>query len=304
MFRRGQRGPSPSGSYSFTDRTRRVLQLCREEAVRLGHEHVGSEHVLLGLIRERGGVGCQVLRNLLSIELDQLRAVVESAAGTGKRRSANPDLPYTSHAKRVIELAMQEARDLKHPHVGTEHLLLGLLGNGRSVAARVLNEQGLTLEKARGEVRRLLAGAPGTLVEHPPATDEPAPRFTVRIDDTSQHSIYEQIIEQVQEAVATQRLRPGDRLPTVRQLADELDIAPGTVARAYGELERLSVVITEGVRGTRVAERRPAGAPSPPDAEALVGLLRPVAVAAFHLGATADQLRSALERAMAGIFSP
>jgi DNA-binding transcriptional regulator YhcF (GntR family) len=106
----------------------------------------------------------------------------------------------------------------------------------------------------------------------------------------------------VQEAVATGVLLPGDRLQPVRQLADELDIAPGTVARAYSELERLGVVVTEGARGTRIAPRTEAQSPSTERVETLTGLLRPVVVAAFHLGATAPSLRSALESAMSGIF--
>ena len=107
---------------------------------------------------------------------------------------------------------------------------------------------------------------------------------------------------QIQEAVATGTLRPGDRLPPVRQLADQLEIAPGTVARAYSELERRGIVVTDGARGTRVAERprKPVAANS--RSEDLVGLLRPVVVAAFHLGATAEELRRALEEAMRGIF--
>ncbi len=107
---------------------------------------------------------------------------------------------------------------------------------------------------------------------------------------------------QVQEAVATGRLQPGERLPPVRRLADQLDIAPGTVARAYGELERLGMVVTEGARGTRVAERKQNPLPEAERPDTLVGLLRPVAVAAFHLGATAAELRTALEEAMRDIF--
>jgi DNA-binding transcriptional regulator YhcF (GntR family) len=122
----------------------------------------------------------------------------------------------------------------------------------------------------------------------------------VQVDDASDRSIYEQIIAQVQEGVATGALRPGDRLPPVRHLADQLDIAPGTVARAYSELERLRVVVTEGARGTRIAERSDKGKAD--RLEQLVGLLRPVAVAAFHLGGTADELKAALDRAMAGIY--
>jgi DNA-binding transcriptional regulator YhcF (GntR family) len=105
----------------------------------------------------------------------------------------------------------------------------------------------------------------------------------------------------VQEGIATGVLKPGDRLRAVRQLADELEIAPGTVAKAYAELERLGVVVTAGARGTRIAERGDAGGPAE-NADTIVGLLRPVAVAAFHMGANAHELRAALEQAMKGIF--
>jgi len=127
--------------------------------------------------------------------------------------------------------------------------------------------------------------------------------FRIRVDDQSERSIYEQIVAQVQEAVATGRLRPGERVQTVRQLADDLDIAPGTVARAYGELERLGVVVTDGARGTRIAPQRSSGLLDNDRPEALTSLLRPVVVAAFHLGSTAAELRAALDRAMKGIFA-
>src|SRR4029078_3444010 len=117
-----------------------------------------------------------------------------------------------------------------------------------------------------------------------PSQSAPFSSFQFRIDDASDKSIYEQIIGQVQEGVATGALRPGDRLQPVRQLADELDIAPGTVARAYSELERLGVGVTEGARGTRIAERNDKA--NVDRLEQLVGLLRPIAVAAFHLGGT------------------
>jgi DNA-binding transcriptional regulator YhcF (GntR family) len=126
-------------------------------------------------------------------------------------------------------------------------------------------------------------------------------RWRARIDDGSDRSIYEQIIAQVTEAVATGELRPGVRLPTVRQMADDLDVAPGTVARAYTELERQGIVVTERARGTRVADRSASGQGSF-EPETLTGLLRPVVVAAFHLGANAAELRAALEEAMRGIF--
>ena len=129
-----------------------------------------------------------------------------------------------------------------------------------------------------------------------------ASRLRITLDDASNCSIYEQIVQQVQEAVATGTLRSGERLPTVRQLADQLDIAPGTVSRSYSELERLGLVVTEGSKGTRVAERPGRGAPEDERMQTLTGLLRPVAVAGFHLGGTAAELRDALEAAMRDIF--
>jgi len=124
----------------------------------------------------------------------------------------------------------------------------------------------------------------------------------VQLDDSSDLTIYEQIIAQVQEGIATGRLQAGERLPTVRELADQLGIAPGTVARAYSELERRSIVVTRGTRGTRVAERSHAEASAGNRPEVLLNMLRPAAVAAFHLGASADELRAALEAAMQDIF--
>lgn len=279
--------------YNFTDRVRKVLQMAREEAARLHHEYVGTEHILLGLIREGGGVGTAVLSQL-NVDLEEIQQKIEETVKKGKAAAAaGPDLPYTSRAKKVLEFAMSEARELNHSYVGTEHLLLGLLREEKGIAAQVLTNAGVNLEQARAETLRLLGE--GT-------TDRPAPTFKVRIDDASDQSIYEQIVVQIQEAVATGSLRPGDRLPPVRQLADELDIAPGTVARAYGELERRGIVVTDGARGTRVAERRRSPVRKDKRPESLVGLLRPVAVAAYHLGATAQELRRALEEAMRDIF--
>lgn len=285
------------GNYNFTDRSRRTLALAREEALRLQHEYVGTEHILLGLVREGEGVAATVLKSL-GIEPASVPEAVERSIRPGTRpiEPTKGELPYTSRGKKVLEFAMREARDLHHSYVGTEHLLLGLLREEKGIAAEVLNELGVSLAAARDETRRVLGGSSS------PPTGRTEPAFGVRIDDASSASIYEQIVAQVREAVATGLLAPGDRLPPVRRLADELDIAPGTVARAYGELEQLGVVVTEGARGTRVAER-----PSQPTREGkrpetLVGLLRPVAVAAFHLGATADDLRRALEEAMRDIF--
>ena len=142
--------------YNFTDRVRRVLQMAREEAARLRHDYVGTEHVLLGLIREGEGIAAAVLTNL-DVDLETIQRKVEETVVRGKAaQAAGPDLPYTGRAKRVLELAMTEARELKSSYVGTEHLLLGLLAERTGIAAQVLNDGGVTLEQARAETLRLL----------------------------------------------------------------------------------------------------------------------------------------------------
>jgi ATP-dependent Clp protease ATP-binding subunit ClpC len=160
--------------YNFTERVRKVLAMAREEAERLRHEYVGTEHILLGLIREGEGVAAAVLQNL-SVDLDEIQQKIEDTVKKGKAAAATgPDLPYTSRAKKVLELAMAEARDLTHNYVGTEHLLLGLLREEKGIAAQVLTDAGINLDAARAETLRLLgtdmpqggnapaAGAPST----------------------------------------------------------------------------------------------------------------------------------------------
>ncbi len=154
-----------------------------------------------------------------------IRRAVESRIKQGESAIAEgQDFPYTSRAKKVLELAMSEARELNHLYVGTEHLLLGLLREEKGVAAQVLTEAGVTLERARAEALRILG-------DRASAAGLPAPGFEVRIDDSSDRAIHEQIVAQIQEAVATGTLRPGNRLPPVRQLADQLEIAPAKTRR-------------------------------------------------------------------------
>jgi ATP-dependent Clp protease ATP-binding subunit ClpC len=142
--------------YNFTDRVRKVLQMAREEAARLHHEYVGTEHILLGLIREGEGVAAAVLQNL-NVDLDDIQQKIEETVKKGKAAAAaGPDLPYTSRAKKVLELAMTEARELNHSYVGTEHLLLGLLREEKGIAAQVLTDAGVSLEASRAETLRLL----------------------------------------------------------------------------------------------------------------------------------------------------
>src|ERR1700680_4073931 len=131
--------------YNFTERVRKVLAMAREEAARLHHEYVGTEHILLGLIREGEGVAAAVLQNM-SVDLDEIQQKIEDTVKKGKAaQTTGPDLPYTSRAKKVLELAMSEARELNHSYVGTEHLLLGLLREEKGIGAHVLAHSGVTL---------------------------------------------------------------------------------------------------------------------------------------------------------------
>ncbi len=142
--------------YNFTERVRKVLAMAREEAARLHHEYVGTEHILLGVLREGEGVGFNALYSL-EVDIQELRENVEAEAGRGKSgRATGPDLPYSSRAKKVFELAMTEARDLGHGYVGTEHMLLGLLREEKGLAAEALVDAGIDLRTAREEVLRLL----------------------------------------------------------------------------------------------------------------------------------------------------
>ena len=168
--------------YNFTERVRKVLALAREEAARLHHEYVGTEHILLGLIREGQGIAATTLQNL-DVELDEIQEKVESTVKQGKAPlTTGPDLPYTSRAKKVLELAMSEARALNHSYVGTEHLLLGLLGEEKGIAAQVIASFGVTLNKARGEVLRILgAEIPQQPARGAPPGEKPAEiRLTLR----------------------------------------------------------------------------------------------------------------------------
>jgi ATP-dependent Clp protease ATP-binding subunit ClpC len=139
----------------FTDRARKVMQLANQEAQRFNHEYVGTEHVLLGLIKEGSGVAANVLRNL-DVDLRKIRNEVEKIVQPGPEMVTMGKLPQTPRAKKVIEYAIEEARNLNHNYVGTEHLLLGLLREQEGVAAQVLMNLNLKLEEVREEVLNLL----------------------------------------------------------------------------------------------------------------------------------------------------
>ena len=153
----------------FTERARKVIILAKEEAKRFNHDYIGTEHILLGLIREGEGVASAVLQNM-GLSLDKIRLEIEKLVQPGPATVVSGDIPFTPRAKRVIELSMEEARQLGHNYIGTEHLLLGLLREGEGVAAQALLGLGLDLNKVRSQILELLGqGIPGAAAANPGA---------------------------------------------------------------------------------------------------------------------------------------
>ncbi len=135
----------------FTDRAKKVMNLARQEAQRFNHEYLGTEHILLGLVQEGSGVAANVLKNM-GIDLTKIRSEVEKIVKTGPSMVTMGQLPFTPRAKKVLELSMEEAGNLGHNYIGTEHLLLGLIKENEGIAAQVLMNLGVKLEDVREEV--------------------------------------------------------------------------------------------------------------------------------------------------------
>ena len=144
----------------FSERARRVLSLAQEEAQRFNHNYIGTEHILLGLVRETEGVAARVLSSL-SVDLTKVRSAVEFIIGRGEK-PAQGEIGLTPRAKKVVELAVDEARRMNHTYIGTEHLLIGLLREGEGVASGVLESLGVTLDKVRAETHRILSNTSST----------------------------------------------------------------------------------------------------------------------------------------------
>lgn len=265
-------------------RLARALEAARAEAARRGHDRVATRHLMLGLLTVSESTAA-IVRSL-GVDPGKLRRRVEASLPRRRGQRAGADLPWSPNARLVLDAAEREARN-EGGVVRSEHLLFALLELGGGVA-RLLFDDGITADAAREQWQRLLG------------LTSPGLPF-LRVNARASVPVYQQIVDQIREAVVAGRIAAGDRLPTVRQLATDLDVAPGTTARAYQELEQLGVVVTERARGTRVAEPRPPQVSDPERAAALVGLLRPVAVSASYLGASADELRRALEQALAGL---
>lgn len=156
----------------FTERARKVLTLAQQEAVDLKHNYIGTEHLLLGLVREGEGVAAVVLTNL-GVELSKVRNEVEAIIGRGKK-DVGSTIGLTPRAKKAIELAVEEARYLGHHYIGTEHMLLGLVREGEGIAAKVLTDLGLELLKVRVETLRILSELQAQEPTPPPVPEEAA----------------------------------------------------------------------------------------------------------------------------------
>ncbi len=170
----------------FTDRARKVMALANQEAQRFNHEFIGTEHILLGLVKEGSGVGATVLKNL-DVDIKKLRLEVEKLVKSGPDMVTMGKLPQTPRAKKVIEYAIDEARNLNHNYVGTEHILLGLLRESEGIAAQVLMNLGLKLEDVRQEVLNLLGagvedGPTGLGMKIGPSTARKAKSKTPALD--------------------------------------------------------------------------------------------------------------------------
>lgn len=228
LFASGVR-ENPAVSYSrFTDRARKVMQLANRESQRFNHEYVGTEHILLGLVKEGSGVAANVLKNLC-IHLPKIRLEVEKIVqhGPGGEQVVMGRLPHTPRARKVLDYSVEEARNLNHNYVGTEHLLLGLLREQEGVAAQVLINLGLRLEDVREEVLNLLGQlAPGATVGHDGASivksllptaartqgvpdrspDEPLPRPETLADEqlSAAHHLFRYLAEQKESLIAAQ----------------------------------------------------------------------------------------------------
>ena len=135
----------------FTDRAKKVMNLARQEAQRFNHEYLGTEHVLLGLVQEGSGVAANVLKQM-GVDLTKIRTEVENIVKTGPSMVTMGQLPFTPRAKKVLELSLEEASNLGHNYIGTEHLLLGLIKENEGIAAQVLMNLGVKLEEVREEV--------------------------------------------------------------------------------------------------------------------------------------------------------
>ncbi len=185
----------------FTEHARKVMGLARFEALRLGHDYIGTEHLLLGLIREDSGIAADILK-ALDVDLKKIRQEVEKLVSHGT--ATDVQLPFTPRGKKFLELALEEASNLGHNYIGTEHLLLGLIGEQEGIAAEVLDNIGVDIETVRTEVAGLL-GAEPELVRR---TRYPASSRVARLEEENARLL--EMLHKLEERVRKLEEKSGD----------------------------------------------------------------------------------------------
>ncbi|CAN5218846.1 hypothetical protein BH20ACT24_BH20ACT24_20300 [soil metagenome] len=209
----------------FTDRARRVIVLAQEESRLLRHNYIGTEHILLGLVREGEGVAAQVLTRL-QVSLDGVRREVCQIIGEGKQAPTG-HIPFTPRAKKVLELSLREALSLGHNYIGTEHILLGLVREGEGVAAQVLRQRDAGLERVRAEVIEVLSAPGSEPVERPEPPPSLSPESTVVL----------RIARKAAEGMGHREVQPDDLLMGL--LAGEDPAVVALLARLGVEFDEL-----------------------------------------------------------------
>lgn len=272
--------------HDFTVPTREAAAQARLEAYRLRSVTVEPEHVLLALMR-LPGVLAPVLASL-NIRSDELKSGLESILKPNAECSASRRVPYSEGCRQALARAISESAALGDTRVGPEHLLLGLIPGCGTEVTRLLDDAGITTDTIRAFISARVSERAGGL--------------HVTLDVNSDVSFCDQITARLQEAILSRRLQPHERLPAIRGLADRLDVAPGTVARAYQELERRGLIVTDGARGSRVAALDPNAQTADRRNLVIRSLLEEVVRAAARLGSSADEVRRALDAILDSVF--
>jgi len=287
----------------FNDRAKRVLALAQDEAIRFNHNYIGVEHLLLGLVREGEGVAARAL-NSLGVELSKVRSAVEFMIGRGESTTTPNETTLSPRTKKVIELAIDEARKLGHSHVGTEHLLLGILREGGSMATGVLDSLGVDREKVRWQIF-------ATLGQHAPAAGMGvATGAPLRVDDPMRRMIalaQNEALGLGQTWVGTEHLVLGlisangtQAQTALRSLGVTLEAARVLVAKVpppSAEWKTPELAMTFLTRRLLEQSQRPS--PNTPQALLLAIVAESESQGAqilVALGATAEKVREALEK--------
>jgi len=272
--------PLPFDTYS-----RFAVGVAYQAALRWKHRAVESGHLLFGLAQAApelfpDGTAQRILRSV--------RGALESA-GTNRERAIEP-LRYSEDVELIFARARRTCFSSGGQAVGPAHLVPALRAQNDTVCAAVLADEAVVTQSVE------------------PAVDSTSPRADplgwLVLSDDSPAPYSAQLVDQIKDAVATGKLLPGQRLPALRQVAETLDLAPGTVAKAYRALDSEGIIETAGSKGTTVSFPAPDQEPSETRLDTLSQLLRPVAVAAFHMGGSYDELEAALHQAAAGVFAP